>query len=68
MRSVEKYVVILLLTGCLIVRRLFVEYVDGSCSDLTFSQSVSEILFVYETASCCVNDPDTSLALIELLL
>ena len=66
--SVEKNVIVLLLAGCLVVRRLLVENVDCSCSNLAFSQSVSEILLIYETASCSVNDPDTSLALIELLL
>ena len=68
MRCVEENVVVLLLAGCLIVGRLLIEYVDGSCRNLAFSQSVSKILLVYESASCSIDDPDASLALIELLL
>ena len=66
--SVEKNVIVLLLAGCLVVRRLLIEHVDCSCSNLAFSQSVSKILLIYEAASGSVNDPDASLALIELLL
>ena len=68
MRSVKENVVEVLLAGCLVVRRLLIENIDSCCSNLALCECISKILLVYETASCSVNDPDASLALVELLL
>jgi hypothetical protein len=64
----EKNIIVFLLTGCLIVGRFLIKYVDGCGSNLSVSKSISEILLIYETASCSINDPYASLALVKLFL